>query len=68
MYRPVAVDLGVGAQVQRGGGRGLVVCVAEAGAPVAEVGGDDEDVCGVGEVGGEEGAEVALRGGGGAAD
>lgn len=46
----------------RAAGR-LVVCVSEAGTPVAEVGGGDEDGGRVCEVGREEGAECALGGG-----
>lgn len=45
----------------------LVVGVAEARAPVCEVGADHEGVGGVGEVGREEGAERPFRGGGGVA-
>lgn len=52
----------------RGARVGLVVGVAEARAPVGEVGGDHEGVFGGGEVRGEEGAEGAFGRGGGAAD
>lgn len=47
---------------------GEVVCITEAGAPVTEVGGDDENVGGVGDVGGEELAEGGFSGWVGAAD
>lgn len=47
--------------------RGEVVRVAEAGAPVAEVGAEDEDVGRVGEVRGQQGAVGALGGGVGGA-
>ena len=46
----------------------LVVCIAETGAPVAEVGGDDEEVGRVGKVGCEEVAVVSFGGFAGVAD
>lgn len=47
---------------------GGVVCVPEAGAPVAEVGGYDEDGGWVGEVGGDDAAVALLGGCGGVAN
>ena len=57
-----------GGEVERGAGEGLVVRVAKAGAPVAEVGGDDEGGCWVLEVGGQGLGEFTFGGGGGVAD
>lgn len=64
----IVLNVGRGAYVLGAAGWGLVVCVAEAGAPVAEIGADDEEVGGVCEVGGEEAAVRLFRGGGGGAD
>nr|POE86983.1 hypothetical protein CFP56_64013 [Quercus suber] len=58
-----AGDVGDGA-----GRRWLVVCVAEAQAPVREVGGDDERGAGIREVRRQHLAEPSLRGRGGVAD
>lgn len=47
---------------------GHIVGIAKAGAPVAEVRGDDENRCGIREVGCEDVAKFTLGGGRGVAD
>lgn len=64
----VARDVRSGAQVLSPAVGVLVVCVAEARAPMAEIGADDEEVGSVREVGGKEAAQLALSGGAGVAD
>lgn len=66
--RRVRWRFGARAEVGGRGCGGLVVGVAEAGAPVREVGGDDPGGVRVGEVGAEDGGELAFGGGGGVAD
>lgn len=63
MNRVIFRDVGSRAQVLSETIGELVVGVAEAGAPVAEVGAHDEDVGGVGKVGCEVLAKFALGGG-----
>lgn len=67
MDGPVA-DSGLGLEVFSGAGGWLVVCISEAGAPVAEVRADDEDICGIREVGCEMATESAFGVGRGIAD
>jgi hypothetical protein len=66
--RIVFLDFRGGSQVLGATVRQLIVCVPEARAPVAEVRGDDKEVCWVSEVRSELGAEIAFGGGVGRAD
>lgn len=53
-------DGGRGFKILGSAGRGLVVCVSKAGAPVAEIGTYDEEVRRVGEVRSKEPTQGAL--------